>query len=135
MTGRVLRKAGVRSPESGARQDRILGIALPLLVLAVALGAWQLAASAGWLPESMFPSPAAAGKALNEEVSTGRMARDVVASLLRVGIGFGLAVVSGVPAGLWLGHRTWPRLALMPGINFFRCLSPLAWIPFAVFWF
>src|SRR5213592_4758928 len=46
-----------------------------------------------------------------------------------------LAVVLGVPVGLWLGHHVRSRFALLPGINFFRSLSPLAWIPFAILWF
>ena len=46
-----------------------------------------------------------------------------------------LAVILGVPAGLWLGHHARSRYALLPAINFFRSLSPLAWIPFAILWF
>jgi NitT/TauT family transport system permease protein len=46
-----------------------------------------------------------------------------------------LAVVFGVPVGLWFGHHVRSRFALLPAINFFRSLSPLAWIPFAILWF
>jgi NitT/TauT family transport system permease protein len=34
-----------------------------------------------------------------------------------------------------LGHEARARAAFLPLINFFRNLSPLAWIPFAILWF
>lgn len=111
------------------------GLVLPALVLAAALAVWWGLGRMNLIPELMFPRPEAVWGAFLEEVQSGRMVRDILASLFRVGLGFGLAVVLGVPMGLWLGHQTWARLALLPGVNFFRCLSPLAWIPFAVFWF
>ena len=108
---------------------------LPLLVLFVAIAIW----AALWLlkvfPESVFPSPLAVAKGLGEEISTGRLSGDLVASLFRVTAGFMLAVVLGIPVGLWLGHHARARLAFLPAINFFRSLSPLAWIPFAILWF
>src|SRR6267143_1621985 len=108
---------------------------LPLLVLFVAIAVW----SALWMlqvfPESVFPSPLAVAKGLGEEVRTGRLLGDLVASLFRVTTGFSLAVILGIPSGLWLGHHVRSRFALLPAINFFRSLSPLAWIPFAILWF
>jgi NitT/TauT family transport system permease protein len=70
-----------------------------------------------------------------EEVRTGRLLNDLVASLFRVTSGFLLAVSLAIPVGLWLGHHARSRFALLPAINFFRSLSPLAWIPFAILWF
>src|SRR6266542_591532 len=108
---------------------------LPLLVFCVAIAVW----SALWVlqafPPSVFPSPLAVAKGLEEEVRTGRLLGDLVASLFRVTTGFMLAVILGIPVGLWLGHHVRLRFALLPAINFFRSLSPLAWIPFAILWF
>jgi len=66
---------------------------------------------------------------------TGRLIDDIVASLFRVTTGFGLAALTGIPVGLWLGNHARARVAFLPLINFFRSLSPLAWIPFAILWF
>jgi NitT/TauT family transport system permease protein len=33
------------------------------------------------------------------------------------------------------GTKAWARTAFLPIVNFFRNLSPLAWIPFAILWF
>ena len=63
------------------------------------------------------------------------MYTNVITSLFRVGFGFALSVGLAIPMGLWMGMRIKPRLAFLPIINFFRNLSPLAWMPFAVTWF
>ena len=108
---------------------------LPLIVLVVAVAIWWAVWRSQVFPQSVFPSPQAVAKGLGEEIRTGRLLSDLVASLFRVTTGFMLAVLLGVPVGLWLGHHARSRLALLPTINFFRSLSPLAWIPFAILWF
>jgi NitT/TauT family transport system permease protein len=108
---------------------------LPLLVLLAALGLWAALSLLHFFPESLFPSPWSVARGFVEEVRTGRLFNDVVASLFRVTTGFLLAVLTGTPLGLWLGHQARARAALLPAINFFRNLSPLAWIPFAILWF
>jgi NitT/TauT family transport system permease protein len=99
------------------------------------LGIWTLLWLIGRFPESLFPAPWAVALALAEEVRTGRLWDDLVASLFRVGAGFELAAIVGIPVGVLLGHRTRLRGAFVPAVNFFRNLSPLAWLPFAVLWF
>jgi NitT/TauT family transport system permease protein len=108
---------------------------LPLLVLVIAVAVWYGLSLLHVFPQSVFPSPLAVAKGLGEEVSSGRLLDDLVASLFRVTTGFIIAVALGVPTGLWLGHHVRSRFALLPAINFFRSLSPLAWIPFAILWF
>jgi NitT/TauT family transport system permease protein len=63
------------------------------------------------------------------------MFQDIIASLFRVTTGFLLAVVLGIPLGLVIGLHGGSKAALLPFVNFFRSLSPLAWIPFAILWF
>jgi NitT/TauT family transport system permease protein len=95
---------------------------------------WAVVASLGVFPESLFPHPFAVGRGLVLELRSGRLVDDAVASLFRVSSGFILAVLLGVPAGLLVGHSVWARKAFLPLVNFFRSLSPLAWIPFAILW-
>lgn len=108
---------------------------LPLVVLLVALSIWSALSLLKVFPESIFPSPLAVARGFGEEARSGRLLDDLVASLFRVTVGFTLAVFSGLSVGLWLGHHARARTAFMPAINFFRSLSPLAWIPFAILWF
>jgi NitT/TauT family transport system permease protein len=86
-------------------------------------------------PSSLVPSPADVLAGFAEEMRGGRMIDDIIASLFRVTVGFGLATILGVPFGLWLGNNTLARAAFLPGVNFLRALSPLAWIGFAILWF
>jgi NitT/TauT family transport system permease protein len=86
-------------------------------------------------PDSAFPSPAAVAIAFGQEVRSGRVFQDTIASLWRIYTGFMLALIASVPFGLWLGRHAAARTALMPSVNFFRNLSPLAWITFAILWF
>ncbi len=110
-------------------------VLLPLLVLVAAVFGWGALSRFQVFPESAFPSPLSVAQGFGEEFRGGRLFDDIIASLFRVTIGFGLAVLLGIPLGLWLGLRTHARLALLPAVNFFRSLSPLAWIPFAILWF
>src|SRR5688572_17127381 len=108
---------------------------LPLLVLVIAIAIWFVLSRLNVFPESAFPTPLAVAKGLFLELRTGRLIEDLIASLFRVTTGFMIAVLLGIPVGLWLGHHFRSRFALLPAINFFRSLSPLAWIPFAILWF
>lgn len=119
-------------PEIRKQESRWLGA---IVVVAAALGLWLAASASGLFPSSAFPSPASVARGFVEEIKSGRLARDVLASLWRVGVGFGLAVLLGVPIGLITAHVPRLRAAFSPAINFFRSLSPLAWIPFAILWF
>lgn len=108
---------------------------LPIIVLILIVGLWWALSALHVYPESAFPSPQSVVRGFGEEIKAGRLFDDLIASLFRVLTGFALAVVLGIPLGLILGQRMRARAALMPAINFFRNLSPLAWIPFAILWF
>jgi NitT/TauT family transport system permease protein len=108
---------------------------LPIPVVVGAIGLWSFIYYLKLFPQATFPSPAAVIQGLREDLRSGQMMNDTIASLFRVAVGFSLAVVLSVPLGLLLGHKQKVRLALLPMVNFFRSLSPLAWIPFAIVWF
>jgi len=107
-----------------------LALAGPAALVAI----WAALASLGLFPESLFPTPWAVARGLVTELGNFRLVNDAIASLFRVTSGFLLAVLLGVPAGLLLGHSARARAAFLPMVNFFRNLSPLAWIPFAILW-
>jgi len=98
------------------------------------VAAWGVVAAVGVFPDSLFPTPLAVARALVQELRSGRLVDDSLASLFRVSAGFLLATALGVPVGLLLGHSPRARDAFLPLVNFFRSLSPLAWIPFAILW-
>jgi len=110
-------------------------LVLPLGTALLALICWTLVCSLRVFTSAVFPSPAEVLAGFREEASTGRLLADLIASLYRVALGVVLGAMAAIPLGLWLGHHGRARAALMPAVNFFRGLSPLAWIPFAILWF
>jgi len=108
---------------------------LPCIVAVSVASLWAMLSALHAFPDSIFPSPQAVLTGFSEEMRSGRLLKDIIASSFRVAIGFTLAVGLGIPCGLWLGHHARARAALLPAVNFFRSLSPLAWIPFAILWF
>ena len=107
---------------------------LPLVTPAVLIVLWAVVSSARLFPPSLFPHPWDVARGVWFELKSGRLVNDAIASLFRVSAGFLLAVFLGVPAGLLLGHSARARAAFLPLVNFFRSLSPLAWIPFSILW-
>lgn len=109
------------------------GLLLLLLV-------WQLAA----LAEPAFPSPYVtwqAAKTLFADPFYSNGPNDqgigwnVLASLQRVAIGFGLAALVGIPAGFLLGRFTFLARMGNPVIALLRPVSPLAWLPIGLLLF
>jgi NitT/TauT family transport system permease protein len=117
------------------RKNSLLPVVAPLIVVAGLLVLWLALFQMRLFHESAFPSPASVVTAFGEEIRSGRLFTDLVTSLFRVSVGFGLAVLTGIPVGLWMGQKVVARSAFLPIVNFFRNLSPLAWIPFAILWF
>ena len=54
---------------------------------------------------------------------------NVLASLQRVGLGFGLAAAVGIPAGFAIGRFEFLSRMFNPLISLLRPVSPLAWLP------
>lgn len=106
---------------------------LPILTGLVILAAWWIACLLDAFPIGTVPTPPEVAIAFGEDPI--RLLEDVVASLYRVAWGYLTAILAAVPLGLVIGRSTGMRDALMPTINFFRNLSPIAWIPFAIVWF
>lgn len=107
----------------------------PLLVVVMFLTVWFFISFLQIFPEYAFPSVQSVYNSLLNELLSLRLVKDLVASLWRVTIGFTLSAILAIPIGLYLGRNNKIRDALIPILNFFRFLSPLAWIPFAILWF
>lgn len=106
-----------------------------LVGVAVLLGAWQLAASIGFVNTYLLPSPAMVGESFAEALRSGELIRDTVSSLKRVGVGFLLASIVGTALGVMLA---WWRTAgefVRPVIEAIRPIPPIAWTPLAILWF
>lgn len=54
---------------------------------------------------------------------------NILASLQRVGLGFGLAAIVGIPLGFMIGRFAFLNRMTAPVISLLRPVSPLAWLP------
>jgi NitT/TauT family transport system permease protein len=111
------------------------GFILPFLVILVLLFVWFCISYFQIVPAYQLPSPYDVLKSFKEEFSAGRLINDIIASLWRIAVGFTGSALLAIPFGLLLGQYLNARKAFVPVLNFFRFLSPLAWIPFAILWF
>lgn len=112
----------------------------PLLGLVIFVLAWQGIATA--IPA--LPTPAVTWKAAvalfadpfyrNGPNDQG-VGWNVLASLARVGAGFGMAAVIGIPAGFLIGRFAFLNAMTSPIISLLRPVSPLAWLPIGLLLF
>ena len=123
------------SSTSVRKEGNMLRFVLPVIVLLAFLLIWFLVSYFNLFPSYALPSPVAVAKSFRQEILSARLFNDIIASLWRVAVGFIASAALGIPFGLWLGQHLYARQAFVPLLNFFRFLSPLAWIPFAILWF
>jgi len=134
---------------------------LSALILAIALGAWHLAtlpaggarvvdaeyaklvgAQAASGGKSAFPAPVDVGRQLLEHARDPFYDRgpndkgigvQLAYSIGRVALGFVLAALLAIPAGFLIGMSPLVYRALDPFIQVLKPISPLAWMPLALF--
>lgn len=114
---------------------KIRKILLPLVSISCLLLVWQWVSKSGLYTEAQLPGPVAVAKALQEVASSGVLWDNILASMKRLGIAYGLAIVTAIPLGLILGWYKTLSDAFNPLIQLLRPISPIAWFPLAVLWF
>jgi len=107
----------------------------PLLGLGLLVLVWELVALRS---TSGFPSPLETWKQALEVFSDPFYSKgpndqgvgwNVLSSLQRVALGFGLAAAVGIPAGFAIGRFEFLARMFNPLISLLRPVSPLAWLP------
>jgi NitT/TauT family transport system permease protein len=112
---------------------RLGKIVPPLLVMAVVIAVWWWVVASTESP--IFPTPWQVVTGTAELVRDGTLWDHIGASLFRVGIGFGLALLVAIPLGLWMGWVGGAYRTFNPIFQMLRPISPIAWIPLAILWF
>jgi nitrate/nitrite transport system permease protein len=141
--------------------DRVRAGLLSVIILIVLLSFWQIAsltktsvqtvddeyaklvgAAAATGQKSAFPTPLDFGKKLAEALSDPFYDKgpndkgigiQMAWSMGRVALGFGLAALVAVPLGFMIGMSRLVFNALDPFIQVLKPISPLAWMPLALF--
>jgi len=127
--------------DSSAPLSRLETSLLGAAGLITLLAAWTLASHAGLaLVKAQFlPSPGDVAKSFASLVVTPfagfTLPQHLLASMQRYVLGFGLAMLIGVPLGLCMGWLRWLDYIVTPVFEAIRYVAPIAWVPFAALWF
>src|SRR6202011_3202776 len=73
------------------------------IALVLAIGAWQLAGSAGWVNPLFLPTPVATVRAIYQLALSGALWRHLSYSIMRIGTGWIFGTVAGVIVGFSIG--------------------------------
>lgn len=114
-------------------------VLLGTLGFAAFMALWSGIAVTGLVPRGFLPAPwevaARFVELLTKPFAGFTLPEHLASSFGRYSLGFGLAVLIGVPLGLLMG---WFRLLddiVTPIFDGLRFIAPIAWVPFAALWF
>jgi NitT/TauT family transport system permease protein len=105
----------------------------PVVAAALLLAVWHY--SVVLTATKVFPSPTNVKTGVVELLHKHVLWADIGDSLRRVALGFGAAVLVGIPLGLWLGWNAAANQVINPVLQILRPISPIAWIPVAIIFF
>ena len=100
----------------------------------VIVAVWYAVVAATGVPTRIFPQINDVVQTFVRIASSGQLVNDLVASLQRVFIGLGLALVTGVPFGILMGASRLASDFFSPLLRFSVAISGIAWIPLATLW-
>ncbi len=128
------REAKVLTHYAGRRR---WSVSVASLIFGLAL--WEIVWALGLLPPTLLPSIQDVVRAGIDVAVQGfqgvTLGQDVAISLLRVGEGFLLAAVIGVPSGLLIGTSGTMESIVDPYVQFLRPLPPLGYYTLLIVWF
>src|SRR5215212_5460169 len=107
-----------------------LGLLLPV---GLALG-WEIVVWFGLSSGRLVPPPSKLFATIMELAESGELTQHVVATLTRVGAGFGIGVVAGTLLGAVAGYWDLARRLLDPTVQALRAIPSLAWVPLFILW-
>jgi taurine transport system permease protein len=102
------------------------------------LATWWALSLSGWISRDLLPSPLdvldAGIDVIRNDYRGTTLWGNALSTLGRLGAGFGLAVMLGVPLGLWMGLNRLVSAALDWIVQFMRPLPPLSYMILLILW-
>ncbi|MGQ7793660.1 ABC transporter permease [Faunimonas sp. B44] len=108
--------------------------AFAIFLLAIAV-VWELLASLGGFNRLLFPSLTSIFSRMGRMLASGELFTETVATLSRMFLGYAVAIMVGVPVGLWMGRSRLAEDLFGPLVNFLLPIPALALVPLFVLWF
>jgi len=129
------------APPSAAparREFRVPAPAFGVASVAAMLLIWWGLSAGGAVSRDLLPSPedvwAAGAEILRDGYRGTTLWGNALSTLGRLGAGFGLAMLLGVPLGLWMGINRATAAALDWIVQFMRPLPPLSYMILLILW-
>ena len=113
----------------------LAGATMFVAPLAALVLLWAIVVPLFGINPRIFPSVSSVAGAAMDSIGDGSLIQHIGASLLRVGLGTLIGVVTAVPLGIAMGVSPAVSTFLTPLFRFFSVLAGIAWIPIATLWF
>lgn len=108
------------------------------LTLLTLLVIWWAVTAGGWIEPLFLPAPVDVLEKGWLLITQGYMEstlwQHLGASLGRIGLALGFAILTAIPVGIAIGHNRVARGIFDPLIEFYRPIPPLAYLPLIVIW-
>jgi NitT/TauT family transport system permease protein len=115
--------------------ERLRSIRRTTVTLLVAAALYEAVARSGIFPAVLLPTLPKVASALVSSVADGTMLHHAGATLYRVMLGFGLAIVTGIPLGILMARFRPIENFFLPLASALMPIPSLAWVPVFILWF
>jgi sulfonate transport system permease protein len=125
------------APARQASADRLARLARPALGLLLPVGAallWEITVRIGLSDGRLLPPPSRIFEEFADLARTGELQRHVMATVLRVAVGFALGTLAGTLLGAISGYSGLARRLVDPTLQGLRAVPSIAWIPLFILW-
>jgi len=99
-------------------------------VLAIAL--WAIVTSRS---TPLLPGPGAVARAIASSVADGTLPVALLKTLARLGVGYGVALIAGIPLGVALARVRLVKETVGPLVLGMSAVPSICWLPLAILWF
>ena len=123
---------GISLPVKGIAWRALL---LPWLLPVGLIAVWQGLSSSGIVSTAIVPAPIEIWRAASQLAQRGELQHDILVSLRRVSIGFGIGASTGLLLGLVVGLFVLAQELLDRTLQMVRTIPHLALVPLMILWF
>lgn len=128
----MVRTAVTRKVKRGQSLKRLSWMSLPVLTFILIIFVWWLAVEMFDIPRYLLPSPTTVIPEIIDQAEP--LARNGWITLQEIFIGFGLTVITAVPAGLLIALSPLAKQSLYPILVFLQLIPKIAIAPLFIVW-
>jgi NitT/TauT family transport system permease protein len=115
--------------------ERVRSIRRTAVTLLVAAALYEAVARSGIFPAVLLPTLPKVANALVASLADGTMLHHAGSTLYRVMLGFGLAIITGIPLGILMARFRPVENFFLPLASALMPIPSLAWVPVFILWF